>query len=266
MFHPKAYLVADNVSSPKSISSFVGSGNLTFSGLILGHECGVLSHWAAPSRPGGAKLRRELEMAQEWFEDLWQSADPLAAVLVQYKKARSKTKIPPPEDDGRKEKLFHGTSSHVVNGIQALSLESAVGFWAETGRLSRNLGRSRPGNQLDLQRGARVFFGFAPNDVSPNTVFGDVIFRCEGFPPSEKTVRFGNNSMDKVNLPIPETEGPDSYDNSIILFERLGVDYLGRPSFRVQLGTQNDLEGWKGSAAGGHDYAMQSGRRYGTLF
>ena len=79
-------------------------------------------------------------------------------------------------------------------------------------------------------------------------------------------MRFGNNGMDKVNLPIPNTEGPDSYDNAIILFERQGTDRLGRPSFRVQLGAQEDLERWKGAAAGGHEFAMQSGRRYGTLF
>jgi hypothetical protein len=58
--------------------------------------------------------------------------------------------------------------------------------------------------------------------VSRDTVLGQVVLQKDGYQPVECSVRFANNQMDKVNLPVPGTDGPDSYDDSILLFERAG--------------------------------------------
>jgi hypothetical protein len=72
--------------------------------------------------------------------------------------------------------------------------------------------------------------------------------------------------MDKVNLPVPGTDGPDSYDDSILKFERAGVTTQGLPKFLLAVGTDADLKKWKKAAASEQERVMQSGRRYGVLF
>ena len=44
----------------------------------------------------------------------------------------------------------------------------------------------------------------------------------ENMATSVRSVRFGNNSIDKVNLPIPGAAGPETYDNGVVHFERTG--------------------------------------------
>jgi hypothetical protein len=93
-----------------------------------------------------------------------------------------------------------------------------------------------------------------------------VMLRVQGFPSAECSVRFGNNSMDKVNLPIPGTNGPTSYDHSILKFTRAGIDGNGLPRFELAVGNSNDLKAWKAAALSHQEKHMQSGRRYGVLF
>ena len=67
---------------------------------------------------------------------------------------------------------------------------------------------------------------------------------------SIRSVRFGNNQMDKVNLPIPGEEGPDSYDNTVLHFERIGPE-----RFRLTLGNARDHARWQ-------RMSLQQGMRY----
>jgi hypothetical protein len=65
--------------------------------------------------------------------------------------------------------------------------------------------------------------------------------------------------MDKVNLPIPDTEGPDSYDNSYLHFERVKPGY-----YALKLGSQRAVREWrKTSQAQGMYYTFTGGREYG---
>ncbi|MGH2812309.1 MAG: hypothetical protein ACRDI1_06310, partial [Actinomycetota bacterium] len=127
-------------------------------------------------------------------------------------------------------------------------------------------GPTRPGNQLDLPRGTRVFFGFPALAVPLNTIFGYIELEVVGYWSFRKSVRFGNNMMDKVNLPAPGTEGPPTYDHKVLLFERQTPASSSIARFTVRLGTKADLKKWKAAATTSVDLRMSSGRAYGLLF
>ncbi len=268
VFHSKAYL-AKNTTSKDSLPTclFVGSGNLTVSGLVLGNECGTLQQWTAPLRTAAerkhfARLRSDLA----WFERMWSSADTLSNVLPSYKRLWRREHVALSEDQTHAAKLYKAAEP-VTSGLEAVRLSHARGLWVETDTLYKNRGPQKSGNQLDLPRGSRVFFGFAPSEVPRNTVFGELILQCDGYEPSSRTMRFGNNMMDKINLPVPGTAaGPGTYDNSIVLFDRRGSDKDGRNRFSVRLGTEGDLAKWKKAATRSVEGEMHGGRRYGLLF
>jgi hypothetical protein len=101
-----------------------------------------------------------------------------------------------------------------------------------------------PGSQLDLPKGARVFFGFSPAPVPRNTTFGSVLIQVPSFPEITRTVRYGNNQMDKVNLPVPGTAAPPTgYENRNLLFVRQDPDpETGRQRFLLELLSDRQLK------------------------
>jgi HKD family nuclease len=265
-FHPKAYAVDDIAKGNKSVfGTFIGSGNLTASGLLTGSECGVLLYWKHPS---GFQKKEMLNAysTMSWFETVWENATPVADIIENYAKRWKKAKPPIVEEDEKVVDLFEGGPTHVVAGDFALALASAKAFWIEVHELYKNRGATQAGNQVDTPRGTRVFFGFSPTAVARDTVLGQVALQNDGFGPVECSVRFANNQMDKVNLPVPGTDGPDSYDDSILLFDRSGLTAKGAPKFRLTVGTEANLKKWKADAAFEEERTMQSGRRYGVLF
>ena len=79
------------------------------------------------------------------------------------------------------------------------------------------------------------------------------------FPFRKCSVRFGNNQMDKVNLPIPGEDGPATYDNSVLHFERVSP---GR--FRIRLGNAAEITEWRRrSQRQGMKYELAGGREFG---
>jgi HKD family nuclease len=265
-FHPKAYAVDDIANGAKSMfGAFMGSGNLTGSGLLSGSECGVLSYW---NKPNGAQQKAMFSAYQgmSWFETVWKRADPVSEIITLYEKRWKKSKPLIVEEDEDVVDLYIGGLGHVVEGDFAVALASAKACWIEVNELYKNRGANLPGNQVDAQRGTRVFFGFAPTAVPKNTMLGHVVLQNKGFAPVECSVRFGNNHMDKINLPIPGNDGPDSYDNSILLFERIGLVGSRLPKFRISVGGESDLKKWKKGSLSAQERTMRGGRRYGVLF
>ncbi|KAF2991447.1 phospholipase D family protein (plasmid) [Methylocystis sp. MJC1] len=266
-FHPKAYVVDDVNDGDSSVFGiFLGSGNLTGSGLLTGSECGALSYWNRPkSHEQSAMMSAYRSMT--WFDPAWDQADPLSDIIPTYKSRWKKFKPPLKDESAEIVDLFVGGAGHVIAGRKAIGLAFARKLWVEIiGELYKNRGASEAGNQVDLPRGSRVFFGFTPKTVPKNTVFGHVELQNVGFPSVECSVRFGNNMMDKINLPIPGTEGPASYDNSILLFERHGFSPAGMPRFRLVLGDEALLTKWKKASISFEDLKMQSGRRFGLMY
>lgn len=261
-FHPKVYAVDDGCN--RVFGTFVGSGNLTASGLLTGSESGVLAYWLDPT----AAEKKAMASAYDhmsWFDEAWGRSDPLADVIGEYKRNWKKSKPPFEEDNSEAVELYAEGAGRVISGKSAVAFASAKALWVEIGELYKNRGAGQSGNQVDLPRGCRVFFGFPATTVARNTVFGDVMLQNDGFSPVRCSVRFGNNQMDKVNLPVPGTDGPATYDNSILMFERKTRGAGGLARFRIVIGSRTKLEQWKKSAPSSTEMEMQSGRKYGLL-
>ncbi len=54
------------------------------------------------------------------------------------------------------------------------------------------------------------------------------------------SLTFSDNKMDKLVLPIPGDGGPVSYDNEVLMFERIGPGI-----FKLMLGKQSEIVSWK---------------------
>jgi hypothetical protein len=245
---------------------FVGSGNLTVSGLATGVECGVLQKWTAPI------LKKEHASFQagllqiDWFDALWSSATPAKDILQPYKLKWTKGKFSLEEEATAEVELFEAGPTKIVSGADAVRFAKAVGLWTEVGVLYKNRGKGQAGNQVDLPRGARVFFGFPPTKVTENTLFGSIYIRVPGFGPVERSVRFGDNSMDKINLPVPGVDGPASYDNRILLFMKTSKKYQGRDAFALHVLDGHELKTYLSQAKSSVSVPLKSGRPLGLLF
>ncbi len=103
------------------------------------------------------------------------------------------------------------------------------------------------------------YFGFnPPDDLAKNSVIGTITFD----PPSgglvSRDLRLGNNLMEKITLPIPETHGLDLYDGKVLVFQR------SANRFKMWALEADDFV----TAFGSRLYdvkAMGSGRRYGQI-
>lgn len=267
-FHAKGYLLR-GASWSAPLGLVIGSANLSVSALATGSEVVISQVWTGQLSGPETALLDQAHPLLEWFEDAWGGADALKDVLNDYKASRRRAGIPrrPPEDRGRLARAaIKPADGHVVHGSLAVQLTAARALWFETGHLYVNLPQRGVGNQLDTPRGTRVFFGFSSAIKNPNTVLGHVELQVVGYSPVDRTVRFADNFMDKVNLPLPGSDGPPTYDNSILIFERDGTTADGRDRFRLVVTDSAGLAVRKASANNSVDLQMQGGREYGLLF
>ena len=134
-------------------------------------------------------------------------------------------------------------------------------LWIQVGNLHFNRGPGRPGNQLMLKRNTRVFFGCPARDLARDTALGHVAIEYAGNTRYDCSLRFSNNSMDVLTLPVPGVEGPAAYNQETICFERIGVR-----QFRLVVGAPRDVTRWKrrSEALDGY-FRMNSGREWGVF-
>lgn len=254
-FHPKTYVfeAEDNAA----FGLFVGSANLTLSGLHSGSEHGTAHLWMPKFSPEESTELARVKDGLRWWDGAWAKAMETDAETIQeYTRLRADVLS---EDEAESVRPLVSRGPREIDVNLGLAWVNAKCLWVETRKLYRNLGKNRHGNQLDLKRGTRVFFGFSAEVVLPKFIFGNVFLQFVGQPEVERSVRFGNNSMDKINLPIPSQEGPSSYDNSVILFER-----RGNRRFRMRLGNRDDREEWRRkSEKQGLVFKMSGGRAFG---
>lgn len=248
-FHPKFY--AFRRGPRKAV--VVGSGNLSRTGLRVGVEAGV-SIFDPPAKHAGT--------LQSWFNRNWQLATPLADIAAEYddrfQALENRTDPSPTEDDAAPESAGRRGQ---LSPAQLRKLSVCRNLWIQAGNLHRNRGPGRAGNQLMLKRNTRVYFGFPARDLDPDTAVGHVAIEYDGNTRDDCSLRFSNNSMDVLTLPVPGTEGPAAYDQKAIHFERIGVR-----QFRLVLGLPKDVTRWKkqSEAIGGH-FRMSSGREWGVF-
>ena len=223
-FHPKAYLL---FGSSKS-AAVVGSGNLSRTGLQHGVEA------AASIRDG-----RAIDGAKSWFRRQWRAATPFEDVEASYRRRYESTdnrRHPQAsEDDFAPESASQAAQ---LRPHELRKLRVCRHLWIEAGNITRNRGPHLPGNQLMMKRNARVFFGFAARDLPTDTSIGNIAIELDGQWWRDRSLRFSNNAMDVLTLPVPE-QG-QSYDLQTLHFEQVGVR-----AFKLTIRNKAESRQWK---------------------
>ena len=247
-YHPKLYMI----SGPERSAVVVGSGNLSHTGLTLGIEAGVSILDTNADN---------LSSAKTWFSRHWRRASVWETVKERYCReyASLKNRQTPmaSEDDSVPE--IAGNRGH-ISPEQLRQLRVCQNLWIEAGTLTKNRGRRNPGNQLMLKRNSRVFFGFPASDLTRDSLIGHVAIEFDGQVRPDCSLRFSNNHMDVLTLPVPDAGGPPTYDNEILCFKRIDVR-----TFRLRLGTRRKASDWKRrSLMINASLALRSGRKWGV--
>lgn len=267
-FHAKVFIFRGEKWYDLS-ALIVGSANLTASALSTGAEVVTKQTWK--KNAGGPGWWEHLELARpvlDWFEDTWETAVPLSDVLDDYRsryRTLPKPRQLPEEKTLATRRYLASPEEHVISGILPVQLAEAKALWIDASSMIRNRGQL-PGSQLNTPRGTRVFFGFGSDNVSKDTTLGTIHIRVGGYPYVERTIRFSNNSMDIVNLPIPEQYGLDTYQGAILVFKREPLSSDGRHQFTLTATDAAGVASLRESAANSVELSMKRGRQYGLLF
>lgn len=230
-YHLKTALTLQQDGYP--CSQIVGSGNLSANGLLSGIEAGCLVDYRNVSQASGRNTIAALE-------EMWKNATPLESIIDNYKQKYA-TVIQP-----------------AMSGPSPDELPNATLFWIDIGYVTKNRGEDKPGNQFDLPRGSHVHFGLRQvQEPERNSVLGTLKINtpCGVV---ERTLRYGNNDMEKLTLPIPEDHGYQSYDGKILTFAVAGNGvvleaYESEDFYRIYGRHINSVR------------EMRGGRKYGTI-
>ena len=236
-FHAKMSILLNPATACTGL--VIGSGNFSSNGLRRSIEAGA-SVYVDDAAGYEVCLKTSVDAA----EALWQGAVPVTDLLDQYEKNWTAL-FPVPVEDGL--------------AVPPQQPGAATAFWIEAGYVTKNRGPDRPGNQIDLPRGMGRYFGFDyPNELPPNTFIGVINFRTPIGDPASNNLRLGNNMMEKVSLPIPETHGFDLYDGKVLIFQKDEDGF-----FLIAL-EQDDFDR-AFSMRVSEVRVMGSGRRYGRI-
>lgn len=260
-FHAKTYFFrAEEPRAPQAL--VVGSANLTVNALASGSEVVIRHSWAGPESSEGSTDNFAAPF-RAWFEEAWCTADPLDTVIRDYRERYQTTGSLSMAEEATTATTAYTASSEDNEVVGALSVQLALakGLWVRTDTLYHNLGIGRPGNQLDMPRGTRVFFGFPPTKVGKNHILGYIHVQVDGYAAVSRSVRFGNNEMDKINLPLPSRDGPESYDHAYLVFERAASS-----NFRLAVTDEDGLSARLKASVHSVKLTMASGREYGLIF
>ena len=247
-YHPKTWLLI----GPRQSAVVVGSGNLSYTGLLRGIEAAAS---VSGSKTGAIKDMRS------WFSGQWAGATPFADIEERYREehdTRGNRRHPPiSEDDVVPESA---SRSGQLSPGDLRKLRVCRHLWIEAGNVTRNRGQNLPGNQLMMKRNSRVFFGFPAVDLERDSSIGTVAIRFDEYLRPDCTLRFSNNSMDVLTLPVPGQGGPEAYDRETLHFEQTGIR-----EFKLTIGRPAEVKKWRQrSASIEGEFSMKSGRRWGV--
>ncbi len=253
-FHPKMVILHKSPLPELNPAALVhGSGNLTVAGLMTNYEsCAVeVARRKGPGAEFIAQCLLDLQRA-------WREADePTADLLQRYRELRRRRPVASEDALPEPREVEKAEVEQTFDRIAALA--TATHLWVNAGYVVRNLGGGRPGNQIDLARGTRAFFGFSGRRVERNTMLGPVRVRY-GTKVTSTNMRFANNSMDRLNLPIPGESGPDAYED-----EWLGFERRSDGTFEMTVLDRRGLaDARRRSRVQGTLFKMRSGREYGV--
>jgi hypothetical protein len=213
----------------------VGSGNLSASGLLSGIEAGCIIDYSQVNRKYGDTLLSTLE-------EIWQNSAPVERVIDEYERQYAVVSRPT-----------------VTSTDNSDSMETTRLFWIDVGYVTKNRGLHKPGNQFDLPRGSHTYLGLRlVSNPTLNSKLGELKIRTPIDGVIKRSLRYGNNAMEKLTLPIPEDHGYQCYDGKILTF-RVDSNEVKLDAFEHE-----DFFRIYGSYINSF-WEMQSGRRYGTI-
>lgn len=229
-YHLKTFLTLEKNGNPRN--QIIGSGNLSAAGLLSGIEAGCVFDYNEVDSSIRDKNISDLE-------EIWENATPFEKVIDEYEKLYEKISLP-------KIKVPNNKSENFI-------------FWIDVGYVTKNRGVDKPGNQFDLPKGSHVYLGLNEKSTyEKNSVLGTLNFRTPNENIIQRKLRFGNNSMEKITLPIPENNGFQTYDGKILTFKRknnfIEIEAFEHEDFSKVYG--NQIVSYE---------KMQSGRSYGTI-
>lgn len=262
-WHPKHFAV----TGTDVRGAVSGSANLSRNGLTIGHEFGSSVCVRSPSNATERKVDASLKNAETWFNSVWRSASALSTVATAYAALGRPTTIRGygvTDDDAAPSTAIARTTRPALPAEMLTALRTANVLWIQSGKLTENLGRGNPGNQLMMSRFTRVFFGFAARDVPQNTALGDVVIAAPGGGQrTTRSMRFSDNSMDVLSIPPPGGLWPNSWDNVVVQFRR--VVSKGAMTFEIRiLSSAEAAAARRRSITAGTMRAMTSGREWGV--
>ena len=239
-----------------------GSGNISRSGLARGYEAGLSIGIDLKVTPKSSSAVKSIQQSRKWFDAAWGGASLLTdKILSRYTgifESVDRHKNPAITEDDL-------ASDHPTNGALKNSdlqkLRVCRNFWIEAGNITKNRGPHLPGNQLMMKRLTRVYFGFPPTVVPENSAIGTVELSFGGADFEDYSVTYSDNKMDKLVLPIPGANGPDSYDQKNLIFRCVAPG-----KFKVSIGSDADKKGWlRNSKKIDANFAMKGGRKWGVF-
>lgn len=263
-FHSKSMFFYRNGLDTGPTGIYIGSANMSVSGLCYGHENAMASAWLKfndKSRKQAKGIITEVALV----EDIYANAKILDDDILARYSALRRTRFIKSEDNTPQVRNIISLlddHEHKISFSEAALLSTARRYWLESGYIVKNRGPRMPGNQIDMPRGASAFFGFPIAAQDRNTHIGDleIIYRrhAERYP-----LRLGNNYMEKLSLPIPGIDGPESYESTVLLFSK-----VGDRRFELDVAPSDSLKArsWeKKSLTQKTRFTMRSGRKFGVF-
>lgn len=257
-FHPKIYVFSSRFEDNISIVS--GSANLTGGGLFTNNEQASFFSVSQPIKERDQKFLSSCKIYKWQVESYFGSSVLCTEELIElYEEALLANKRNSAVDSVQLVQLIESDRPSIEIS-EIASLSASKNLWLETGYITPNRGPGKYGNQIDLQRGIKVFFGFFDQELEPNTNIGEITITLDGIPYS-RTLRLGNNQMEKLSLPIIDPPDYSGYENKTLLFVRDGPR-----SFTMHIASPENSEEWKRrSRLFGEIYELRSGRQYGIF-
>jgi HKD family nuclease len=254
-FHPKLYIF--EYRSQNKTAMISGSCNLTYAGLYLNTEQATVYIIGQPPSMLEKQTIAHIEATKKLIQYTCSSATPLTSqILSRYRSLWHPDFLPSIE---RKPSSTILSPDPSIDEDKAMALSTASNFWIRvTPKVVQNRGPDKPGNQIDMQRGARVFFGFEVANVEVNTHFGAVVITFQRRTSSHQ-IWYGSNGMDKIAL--PPLRPSKTYANRTLLFRRLSNNF-----FELVIGTSRQASEWRILSLQQHGlFKMQSGREFGVF-
>ena len=200
----------------------------------------------------------------KWFRQLWQDATKYSQIESRYQSNHSdsiRASVPTTDDD---------TSASVASrrgrfrAEDLIRLRSAQHLWIEAGNVTQNRGRELPGNQIMMRAMTRVFFGVEARDVPTDTHLLELAIRYQGHISWDRTLRYSNNSMDVLTVPVPGSPtGPSSYDNQTLVFSKTSHNGAFIYELTIASAAEKARLVRHSKRVNGH-FSMSSGRQFGV--